>query len=1043
MKPTNLPPKSDLAHTVTVTRRIQIHSRSLILRVSAILVLAGLLAGSLYWSSAASASKITSPNQKAAVVRDEITARLVVAELSGSLSSRGGSYASLLTLPQAPPPITVTTYAGDCETPKSVFNLQASEFSVCAKVTGAQPGWVIIWSNANFVDVQNVPVGTGESTFTLGPSSSLGDWRVILYEPFGGSVYGLTPFTVVDAGNPSADLTISKTAVDNSVAAGSQALFTVQVTNLGPSDAATVQVSDSTPASTTFSSFAQLSGPEFNCTTPEAGSSTGDSICTIASLARGESAVFVAAYDVLTGLSPGTVISNTASVSSSTADPNVANNSSTANQLVSGAAAETCTLDCPDNVVVTADTTSGGQPGAFVSFAAASVTGNCGAVTNTPASGSFFTVGTHSITSTSELGGASCAFTVTVLDTAPPTITCPPDITVTAAAGETEATVSVGNPTTSGDGTVTGVRSDDTPATYDENGNVITPAVVHALTDPYPLGTTGILWTYTDAGGRTASCTQRITVVASGSRPPVTITCPANVTVNAAAGECQATISAATIGTPTTNPSDSDVVVVAQRSDDLPLTDPFPAGSTLITWTATDNTNGSVASCTQNVTVIAGSGSDTTPPVLTVPPNVSVTTSSCTATLDDELGVASATDTGACAGSVTITRTGVPANFVFPTGTTTIIYTATDAAGNTATGLQLVTVTESPAVPPTVTAPADVSANTGPGATSCGTVVADTTLGTATANDNCPGVTVTRSGVPAGNIFPVGNTIVTYTATDASGNTATDTQTVTVVDNTVPIVTPPAAVTLFTGPGATSCGVTVSNLDATLGTGSATDNCPGVGAVTRSGVPAGNAFPVGDTVVTYSATDAHGNTGSATQTVTVVDNTPPTITCPSNIVLEPTCPTGAIATWTAPVGADNCPGATTTQTAGPASGSVFPIGTTTVTYTVNDVHGNSTSCSFTVTVLTPQAVIQNLIASVSASSLTGSQKNGLLAKLNAALSAINGGQTNIACNKLSEFVNSVATLISHGDLTAAQGNAWISSANHVRNTIGCTNLPCS
>jgi hypothetical protein len=115
-----------------------------------------------------------------------------------------------------------------------------------------------------------------------------------------------------------------------------------------------------------------------------------------------------------------------------------------------------------------------------------------------------------------------------------------------------------------------------------------------------------------------------------------------------------------------------------------------------------------------------------------------------------------------------------------------------------------------------------------------------------------------------------------------------------------------------------------------------------------------------------------------------------------------------------------------------------------VTYSVTDAHGNGpVSCSFTVTVLTPQAVIQNLITSVNASSLTGTQKNGLLAKLNAALSAINSGQTNVACNKLSDFVNNVGTLISHGDISAAQGNAWISSANHVRNTIGCTNLGCS
>jgi hypothetical protein len=194
---------------------------------------------------------------------------------------------------------------------------------------------------------------------------------------------------------------------------------------------------------------------------------------------------------------------------------------------------------------------------------------------------------------------------------------------------------------------------------------------------------------------------------------------------------------------------------------------------------------------------------------------------------------------------------------------------------------------------------------------------------------------------------------------------------------------------------------------------------------------------------TYSV-ETTGACGTATQSVSLtLDSTPPTIICPANVTVEATCPSGAIATYTEPVGTDNCTGVTTSRTAGQASGSVFPIGVSTVTYTATDASGNSTSCSFTVTVLTPQAVIQNLIASVSASSLNGTQKNGLLAKLNAALDAINQGKTNVACNKLSDFVNNVGTLISHGDITAAQGNAWISSANHVRNAIGCTNLGCT
>ncbi|WP_425550285.1 HYR domain-containing protein, partial [Algibacter aquimarinus] len=55
-------------------------------------------------------------------------------------------------------------------------------------------------------------------------------------------------------------------------------------------------------------------------------------------------------------------------------------------------------------------------------------------------------------------------------------------------------------------------------------------------------------------------------------------------------------------------------------------------------------------------------------------------------------------------------------------------------------------------------------------------------------------------------------------------------------------------------------------------------------------------------------------------------------------------------TYTDPVGTDNATGAVTTRIAGPASGSLFPIGTTTVTFQVEDAAGTIVTCSFTVTV---------------------------------------------------------------------------------------------
>jgi predicted extracellular nuclease len=63
-----------------------------------------------------------------------------------------------------------------------------------------------------------------------------------------------------------------------------------------------------------------------------------------------------------------------------------------------------------------------------------------------------------------------------------------------------------------------------------------------------------------------------------------------------------------------------------------------------------------------------------------------------------------------------------------------------------------------------------------------GAVVTDAQLGLPVAVDNCGGASIVRTGVPAGNVFPVGTTTITYTATDSGGATAVATQTVKVLN---------------------------------------------------------------------------------------------------------------------------------------------------------------------------------------------------------------------------------------------------------------------
>jgi uncharacterized repeat protein (TIGR01451 family) len=124
----------------------------------------------------------------------------------------------------------------------------------------------------------------------------------------------------------SADVGVQKTG-PSSVAKGANATYTITVTNLGPSIAASVKLTDAVPGGTTFVSEVQPAGPAFTCTNPLAGG-TGTTICTLSLLNPGASAVFTLTYKV-PSTTTLTSVTNTASVSSSTPDPNTANNSST------------------------------------------------------------------------------------------------------------------------------------------------------------------------------------------------------------------------------------------------------------------------------------------------------------------------------------------------------------------------------------------------------------------------------------------------------------------------------------------------------------------------------------------------------------------------------------------------------------------------------------------------------------------------------------------------------------------------------------------
>ncbi len=302
-----------------------------------------------------------------------------------------------------------------------------------------------------------------------------------------------------------------------------------------------------------------------------------------------------------------------------------------------------CEIECPANISVSNDTA---QCGAIVDFSIMST--NCSGVTCSPPSGSFFPVGTTTVTcsesapmSASEeikaslaAVGSSCSFTVTVNDTQNPAVTCPENISET-----TMGTSAVVNFT----------------ATVMDNCPGAMVSCDPASGSSFPLGITTVTCAAVDASGNQAICSFTVTIAQECA-----ITCPANITVNNAPGQCAATVTfspmtAGSCGTVSCAPASGSS---------------FPVGTTTVTCTTTAG-----PSCSFTVTV-----NDTEAPQISCAPLTIVGVTPTPGGSCAVVNYAPPTATDNCSG-VTVACTP-PSGSCFPVGTTTINCTATDASGN-------------------------------------------------------------------------------------------------------------------------------------------------------------------------------------------------------------------------------------------------------------------------------------------------------------------------------------------------------------------------
>ena len=427
------------------------------------------------------------------------------------------------------------------------------------------------------------------------------------------------------------------------------------------------------------------------------------------------------------------------------------------------------------------------------------------------------------------------------------------------------------------------------------------------------------------AGVLIATLLAFVPIVMTGSalgEPPVFSNVPADITTEAT-GPGGTAVSY-------TNPTATDPI----DNSNLPVSCTPDSGSTFAIATTTVNCYATGTDDTPYTTSFNVTVQDTIGPVFGTAPDI---TTEATGPSGATVNYTKPTATDAVDGPRPV-DCAQASDSTFPLGDTTVTCTSADSRGNSTGKTFKVTVrdTTAPVISGLPSGPITARA-TGPGG-------AAVTFSPA-ATDAVDGPRPVSCAPASGSTFPLGDTTVTCPSADSRGNTASPSFKVTVEDKDAPVLHGvPADITLEAiGPG---------GAPATYIPPTATDLVDGTVAVTCAPTSR-STFPIGTTTVTCSATDSHGLTGSVTFKITVKDTTPPAIAgTPVQIGATASSSSGAVVTYASPTATDLVDGSRPVSCA-PASGSNFPLGTTTVTCSAVDLHSNQANTSFAVIVSAP------------------------------------------------------------------------------------------
>ena len=353
--------------------------------------------------------------------------------------------------------------------------------------------------------------------------------------------------------------------------------------------------------------------------------------------------------------------------------------------------------------------------------------------------------------------------------------------------------------------------------------------------DAFPLGTSMIIWTAIDGSGNMAIASQN--VIIQDTTPPQ-IEQLKDIAFEA--------VSDTQNHVPLETPSTFDAVGIISIQNDAP--DVFALGETIVTWTVTDVMQ-NISTMQQKITLV-----DSILPRVDIPEDIISEASSLNenkiSLIEPEVF-----------DSIKIESLSNDAPEFFPLGETVVTWTATDTSGNSAISSHKVTIIDTTVPEITIT---DVTLEA---------IIPNgnnETLVTPEVND-IQEVSITND---APEFFPLGETVVTWTATDTSGNESIQIQRVNVVDTSKPILTVPNDLQVE----AVGTETQIDDFgEFTIEDFSEIDSIEN---------DAPEFFPLGETVVTWTATDTSGNSASDTQLVTIIDTIMPEIIAPADMTFE-------------------------------------------------------------------------------------------------------------------------------------------------------------